>query len=376
MSTTEYDATKTGAPTAVEERHETIEETRNLKLETRDCSAGADVSDDRVLGRDEPPPQDQPPTRNVKLETRNCTALCHHVMESGFYCQSPALGDRRYCYSHLRLRGQRLLMARAIAKRLPYRFDMPALDDLFAVQVAVEHVARALGAGLLERRQAGTLLYALQQSAINHRILALLQLNAPSVNPALSPKEGEEGAGAPPYSPVSGERMGSYGDQKRLVEEYPQFETEYGLPAGLDLSQPAHLVFPPPERVWQVVPAPPMVARPHRKRWTRETIELEHLHLRREQIGAQAFNQQAHQLQDRISTKAYAEFRKRQDAVWQAEAERRNAAEEAKDQEYTAMDEAQRRAYHLGVLRGLEAAQEQAEEEAQKKPAAKAAVGS
>ena len=40
------------------------------------------------------------------------------------------------------------------------------------------------------------------------------------------------------------------------------------------------------------------------------------------------------------------------------------------------MDEAQRRAYHLGVLRGLEAAQEQAEEEARKKPAAKAAVGS
>ena len=40
------------------------------------------------------------------------------------------------------------------------------------------------------------------------------------------------------------------------------------------------------------------------------------------------------------------------------------------------MDEAQRRVYHLGVLRGLEAAQEQAEQEAQRKPAAKAAVGS
>ena len=104
--------------------------------------------------------------------------LCHHVMESGYYCQSPALHDRRYCYSHLRLRGERLRMARAIAQRQPYRFTLPALDDLFAVQAAVEHVARALGAGLLERRQAGTLLYALQQSAINHRILALVQMNA------------------------------------------------------------------------------------------------------------------------------------------------------------------------------------------------------
>ena len=115
-------------------------------------------------------------------------------MESGCCCQSPALRDRRYCYSHLRLRGERLRMARAIAQRQPYRFMLPALDDLYAVQAAVEHVARALGAGLLERRQAGTLLYALQQSAINHRILALVQMNASPVNsslsnPTLSPKE-------------------------------------------------------------------------------------------------------------------------------------------------------------------------------------------
>ena len=180
MSTTEYDATKADAM-VMEERHETTEETRNLKLETRNrCTAGAEVPDDPALGRDEPPPQDQPQTRNLKLETGNCAGLCHHVMEGGYYCQSPALRDRRFCYSHLRLRGQRLRMARAIARRQPYRFDLPALDDLFAVQAAVEHVARALGAGLLERRQAGTLLYALQQSAINHRILALVQMNAAS----------------------------------------------------------------------------------------------------------------------------------------------------------------------------------------------------
>ena len=172
------------------------------------------------------------------------------------------------------------------------------------------------------------------------------------------------------------DRVGNGSQQKRLAEEYPQFEAEYGLPAGLDLSQPAHVLFPPPEQVWQVVPAPPMVARPHRKRWTKDAIELEELHQRREQMGLHAFSQQAQQLQNRISNQAHAEFRQRQDAVWQAEADRRNTAEEAKDQEYAAMDETQRRAYHLGVLRGLEAAQEQAEQEAQRKPAVKAAVGS
>jgi hypothetical protein len=309
-----------------------------------------------------------PAAGGAEVDQAKPAELCHHVMESGVYCQSPALRDRRFCYSHLRLRGQRLRMARAIARRQPYRFDMPALDDLFAVQAAVEHVARALGAGLLERRQAGTLLYALQQSAINHRILALVQMNTASVNPALSnptlsPKAVEEG-GAP------ADRVG----QKRLAEDYPEFEAEYGLPAGLDLSQPAQVVFPPPEQVWQVVPAPPMAARPDRKRWTKEAVELEELHKRREQLGPYAFNEQFHQIQNRISSRADAEYRKRQEATWQAEAERRNAAEEAKDQEYANMDEPERRAYHLGVLRGLEAAQEQAEEEARKKPAAKAVV--
>src|SRR5271166_2191200 len=196
MSTTEYDATKTGASTAVEERRETTEQAAE---ETADPSArtstpsGANPAPDggpgKVLGRDD-------------NQRGKAAGLCHHGMESGFYCQSPALRDRRYCYSHLRLLGQRLRMARAIARRQPYRFDLPALDDLFAVQAAVEHVARALGAGLMERRQAGTLLYALQQSAINHRILALVQMDAASSagsalsNPTLSPTPGEKG-GAP-----------------------------------------------------------------------------------------------------------------------------------------------------------------------------------
>ena len=188
MSTTEYDATKTGAPVVTEERHETTEETAvysTLRTEAlgRDDSNGRDENDSG--GPTLSPAVGDRAGENSELKPGKRTGLCHHVMESGFYCQSPALRDRRYCYSHLRLRGQRVRMARAIAKRQPYRFDLPALDDLYAVQAAVEHVARALGAGLLERRQAGTLLYALQQSAINHRILALVQMNASSADPPL-----------------------------------------------------------------------------------------------------------------------------------------------------------------------------------------------
>ena len=166
-------------------------------------------------------------------------------------------------------------------------------------------------------------------------------------------------------------------EQKRLVEEYPQFEAEFGLPAGLDLSQPAHVVFPPPEQVWQVRSgsahgSPGRIASggpKKRSSWRSCTSAGS-------RWACKLSTSRPTSSRTASPTQAYAEFRKRQDAVWQAEADRRNAAEEAKDQEYASMDEAHRRAYHLGVLRGLEAAQEQAEEEAQKKPAAKAAVGS
>ena len=353
MSSPEYDATKTGAAVVTEERHETTEETRNSKLETRNC----------------------------------CTALCHHFMESGVYCQSPALRDRRYCYSHLRLRGQRLRMARAIARRQPYRFDLPALDDLYAVQAAVEHVARALGAGLMERRQAGTLLYALQQSAINHRILALVQMNTASVNPTLSnptllPKEGDKSAGAPPYSPVFGERVGSDGAQKRLVEDYPEFEEEFGLPKGVDISRLAQAVFPPPEDAWRVpIPAHDPKASSWVQgqpvtHWTKEHIELEELQKRKDQMDWLCYSDQLMAINGRISKQAQAASRRQQEAAWRAEAVRRNAAQEEHERRYASMDESERSAYHLGVLRGLEAAQEQAEEEARKKPAAKAAPAS
>ena len=128
-------------------------------------------------------------------EKAKLPGLCHHRMESGYYCQSPAVRDRHFCYSHLRLRGQRIRMARSIARGIPYRFDLPALDDLYAVQAAVEHVARALAAGLMKREDAKDLLWALQQSASNHRNLALTRIFAGA-------------AGAPPLSPDAGDRVG------------------------------------------------------------------------------------------------------------------------------------------------------------------------
>ena len=95
--------------------------------------------------------------------------LCRHIKEDGVFCEVPALTGRQYCYRHLRLRGQQMRIARAIAQRQKFHLVLPPLEDLNAVQTALIHVTAALAAGLLERRHAGQLLYALQQAASNLR---------------------------------------------------------------------------------------------------------------------------------------------------------------------------------------------------------------
>ena len=329
-----------------------------------------------------PPPADDPPESADARETGNvrpdapdappCSpalgervggkpklpGLCHHRMESGYYCQSPALRDRLFCYSHLRLRGQRFRVARAIARGLPYRFELPALDDLYAVQVAVEHVGRTLAAGLMKRADANSLLWMLQQSAINHRNLASARSHAGAMDPSLA-------AGAPPLSPAFGDRLGD--NQKRLVEEYPEFEAEFGLPAGTDVSQPAHVLFPPPEDVWRV-PTPardpetsPWCHRQPSKHWTKDEIEREQLQKRKDQLDRVTYDGQLFDLNQKIARQEQTAFRRHQEAAWQAEADRRNAALQERERQFASMNEGERQAYNLGVFRAMEAVQEEEE---------------
>lgn len=349
MSTSETNIDiETGSSTTVEERKETT---------------NTSASNDAAASPSSPSVGD-------RVGESKSVPLCRHVMESGACCQSPALRNRRFCYSHLRLRGERIRMARAIAHRQPYRLMLPALDDIAGVRVAAARVADALAAGVLEPQRAGRLVYTFQQISSALRWEAKARLNPT-----------REETGAPPLSPV-GDRVGD--DQKLLVEEYPEFEAEFGLPAGLDLSQPPHVLFPPPEQTWPTataavgaaaqVPAyndPP----PSCHRWTREGIELEDLDKRREYMSDEAYYKESRKITDRISNQVKTEMRKQQEAEWQAEADRRNAFEAEKSRIYRNMDDGQRRAYHVGVLAGLETAKRdaEAEEEARKKkPAAKA----
>jgi hypothetical protein len=292
--------------------------------------------------------------------------LCGHIRENGVFCGRPALHQRHYCYQHLRLRGQQMRMARALAQRQPYRLNLPPLDDVPGVQAALDQVTRAMGLGLLEQRRAGMLLYALRQASCNLRFLAQAERHSACSFPA-----GEKAVASQPA--VTAPQAAA---QLRLVEEYPGFEAEFGLPAGLDLSLPPDVVFPSAQPAAPSGPTAEVAveAEPLRRNlWNKEAIELEELAKQRANLSEKSYAERVSKVNDRMWKQAQGEVRKRQEAEWEAEAQRRNAAEEEKDRQWRSMDEAQRRAFLLGRADGHEAGRREAEAAARgKKPAAPA----
>ena len=200
---------------------------------------------------------------------------CSHIKEDGTYCGSPALQSHKYCRHHPKARGRRLRRARALRDNVPYRLDLPALEDLAAVQVALSEIVQALGTGQLDHRAAGKMLYAIQQttSVIKFRAkleaqLAMAQPPAqePAQKPSLTsvsyqgaasaaPQAAEntsgfspcDSLGGPdflggPHLPASGKcgadansRAGQSSTDLSRVQAYPGFEQEFGVEPGADV---------------------------------------------------------------------------------------------------------------------------------------------
>src|ERR1700722_6762162 len=92
---------------------------------------------------------------------------CQHVKMNGTQCGSPALRRRRHCFFHERIRRERAKIAADMsAQRL---FDLPLLEDANSVQMALMKVIQMLGAGRLDHKTAGLMLYALQTASVNLR---------------------------------------------------------------------------------------------------------------------------------------------------------------------------------------------------------------
>ncbi len=90
---------------------------------------------------------------------------CDHLKADGVYCSSPALRDQRYCYFHLDAHARRVQAAHAQLHGKPCTLQIPILDNMHAVQAAIQHVVDALAAGRIQNRRAALLLYSFQQAA-------------------------------------------------------------------------------------------------------------------------------------------------------------------------------------------------------------------
>jgi hypothetical protein len=141
---------------------------------------------------------------------------CNHITENGSYCRSAALKGRNYCYFHVRLRARQLAMEQAKSQKLPWRLNLPPLEDMPAVQSALMQVMEALAAGCIDERRASLLLYGLQQAATNLKSAA----------------------------GWLGSRFQSELGSDWHALSYPRLEAEFGLPKRLDIDTPPQVAFP------------------------------------------------------------------------------------------------------------------------------------
>src|SRR5216684_1608064 len=93
---------------------------------------------------------------------------CRHIKQNGVCCGSPALRGHDFCYYHQNRREER---RRQFAAK-PYAlgraaFDLPTLEDINAVQVALEETIRAVLEDRIELKRAALALWGLQVASAN-----------------------------------------------------------------------------------------------------------------------------------------------------------------------------------------------------------------
>ncbi len=138
--------------------------------------------------------------------------LCTYIHDDGRSCRSAAVRGRNFCLFHLRHRGNLMRMAQAGAANREFELALPALDDLAAVQSALQQVIHALAANRIDVGRARQLTSALRFYVENFKHKDTWHD---------SPYHSDE--------PIS----------------YDNFEAEFGLPKDLDLSLSPQTAFPP-----------------------------------------------------------------------------------------------------------------------------------
>jgi hypothetical protein len=143
---------------------------------------------------------------------------CTHTYDSGRACKSAAATGREFCGYHLHYRGRQMRMAQHRFRHQRFDIILPPLDSLCSIHSALSQVAEALATDMIDPRRAQGLLKALRFAKENLKD-GLKDDNAHWHD---TPYHSED------------------------ATAYDNFEAEYGLPEGLDLSTPPEVAFPPP----------------------------------------------------------------------------------------------------------------------------------
>jgi hypothetical protein len=92
-------------------------------------------------------------------------ARCQHIKINGTQCGSPAMRGRRLCYFHLN--ASTLQTFRMGDPRCITPYTLPLLEDAESIQIALMRVTDLIVKDLLQPKQAGLILYALQTASYN-----------------------------------------------------------------------------------------------------------------------------------------------------------------------------------------------------------------
>jgi hypothetical protein len=90
------------------------------------------------------------------LEKANRAPRCEYQKANGQFCRAAKMRGHKYCNMHLAMEAAR-----------PTKFNLPALDDANAIQVAITKGAQGLVDGTLEEKRATKLAYYLQLAMSN-----------------------------------------------------------------------------------------------------------------------------------------------------------------------------------------------------------------
>jgi hypothetical protein len=109
--------------------------------------------------------------------------LCHHIKDDRKICNCPAMRGKKYCYHRLDLYRREARIARARRRNLQAIVRKDSLNDLAAVETAIQRLRHEIPNGRVEKQVAELVISALRLSARNLRYSPEDMAGFPSLRP-------------------------------------------------------------------------------------------------------------------------------------------------------------------------------------------------